>query len=643
MDIDKLFKVPKLPSGAAKRRMPANPTPDMLKRMKFDTPTEEPVAPSPPVNKGKGRAVTVEDVNEDEDEDGNFAPGGDADYFAEEDEDGRFFGGGLTDEQKKILNIFDSSGAEGAQDDPEEMNITSIRRLLLRFERAVSKNQDQRSKYPNDPTKFIDSESDLDMALKSLLPLAQAPALAYPELVRSGTVVKLVDLLTHENVDIAIDVVEVVHELTDEDVGDQIDENEEGESKEETLKVLIDALELALRNIVKLENQIFELLVQNFGRLDEAQESDRQGIFHTLGQHNVVSRSVGIFENLVGFSPALARTIVNKTTILPWLLNRITSKTYDENRGYASELLAILLQNDRENRLEMAKHNGVETALKVLSQYRRRDPPTADETEFMENVFDALCSALMEPEVKKAFLHEEGVDLMVIMMKEKLLARSRSIKALDHALAGPAGAPNCEAFVEALGLKTLFSLFMGKSKKQKSASPVSEDTTHVLGIMSSLFTNLASDSPPRVRLLTKFVESDYEKVDRLLEIREHAEGRLAVTNQEIEREKKELLEEGEEVGQDEEDLWYLRRLDGGLHILQTVDYILGWISMEDDGIRGHAQLMLGRKNKSLRDIIQVLIQFRDNIGDEADVIRGDDDAPPQKMILQALVDFLEGC
>ena len=35
----------------------------------------------------------------------------------------------------------------------EELNITGIRRMLLKFERAVKKNQDQRSKFPDDPTK----------------------------------------------------------------------------------------------------------------------------------------------------------------------------------------------------------------------------------------------------------------------------------------------------------------------------------------------------------------------------------------------------------------------------------------------------------------------------------------------------------
>jgi beta-catenin-like protein 1 len=103
--------------------MPDNPTPDMLKKMKMDV-----VAPEETVSddtsptykggmtvKGKARATTMEEV-EDEDVDRNFAPGGDADYFAEEDDEGRFFGGGLTSEQKEILSIFENaSGVEGVQ------------------------------------------------------------------------------------------------------------------------------------------------------------------------------------------------------------------------------------------------------------------------------------------------------------------------------------------------------------------------------------------------------------------------------------------------------------------------------------------------------------------------------------------------
>ena len=46
--------------------------------------------------------------------------------------------------------------------------------------------------------------------------------------------------------------------------------------------------------------------------------------------------------------------------------------------------------------------------------------------------------------------------------REKLQSRSRAIKILDYAMSGAAGSTVCEAFIEALGLKTLFSAFMGK-------------------------------------------------------------------------------------------------------------------------------------------------------------------------------------
>lgn len=46
--------------------------------------------------------------------------------------------------------------------------------------------------------------------------------------------------------------------------------------------------------------------------------------------------------------------------------------------------------------------------------------------------------------------------------REKKQSRSRAIKTLDHAMSGAAGTANSETFVEALGLKTLFSAFMGK-------------------------------------------------------------------------------------------------------------------------------------------------------------------------------------
>lgn len=73
---------------------------------------------------------------------------------------------------------------------------------------------------------------------------------------------------------------------------------------------------------------------------------------------------------MLGLNPSLASDLVSKTKILNWLLTRIQSKTYDENRGYSAELLSIFLQNSQNNKIRLGENNGVEIILKVLSVSR---------------------------------------------------------------------------------------------------------------------------------------------------------------------------------------------------------------------------------------------------------------------------------
>lgn len=139
------------------------------------------------------------------------------------------------------------------------------------------------------------------------------------------------------------------------------------------------------------------------------------------------------------------------------------------------------------------------------------------------------------------------------------MARTRAIKLLDYAFQTELGTPACERFVEMLGLKPFFSAFMGKvcrihhsltyrrvtpankqgeeKKKNPHATSPREDEEHLIGILSALFTNLPSDSAERIRVVAKFVENEYAKVERLLEIRETAMGRLRSVEAEIEVEK----------------------------------------------------------------------------------------------------------
>lgn len=65
--------------------------------------------------------------------------------------------------------------------------------------------------------RFMASEADLDAEIKGLSILSEHPEL-YQEFSKMGCVGSLISLLSHENADIAIDVVQIISELTDEDV-----------------------------------------------------------------------------------------------------------------------------------------------------------------------------------------------------------------------------------------------------------------------------------------------------------------------------------------------------------------------------------------------------------------------------------------
>lgn len=51
---------------------------------------------------------------------------------------------------------------------------------------------------------------------------------------------------------------------------------------------------------------------------------------------------------------------------------------------------------------------------------------------------------------------------LLILHREKLLARTRAIKVLNYAMQTEDGSDACERFVEVQGLKTFFAAFMGK-------------------------------------------------------------------------------------------------------------------------------------------------------------------------------------
>ena len=407
------------------------------------------------------------------------------------------------------------------------------------------------------------SEADLDSDVKSLSILSEHPEL-YGEFANLGCVASLVSLLAHENTDIAIDAIEIINELTDENI----------EAEQEQWDALIDAL---------LEAGLLNLLYENISRLNEDIESDRAGTYHVLG----------VLENLSS-RPSIVSIIGKDTQLLSWLLSRIRKleQPITQNKQYSAEILAILLQSSSTNRAQLIALNGIDIFLQLLSPYRKRDPSKGtEEEEYVENIFDCLTCCIDGSEGKAKFLEAEGVELCLIMLREGKMSRPRALRLLDHALGGPEGAACCERLIEAAGLKPTFSHFM---KKQDS-----EATEHLLGMLSSMLRLLPANEAPRIRLLAKFVEKEYQVPGRLLHLRREWVTKVAKVDQDIKNERANLVAEEHKERADE---WFSRRLDAGLYILQTIDVILAWLVAEDDGARRKIQELLADRDEGLGDI-----------------------------------------
>lgn len=490
----------------------------------------------------------------------------------------------LTGDRKKILERLMDQDEEELEAEP--VDESSVKKMILTFEKRSYKNQELRIKFPDNPEKFMESELDLNDIIQEMHVIATMPDL-YHLLVELNAVHSLLGLLSHENTDVAIAVVDLLQELTDIDT---LHESEEG------AEVLIDAL---------LEGQVVALLVQNMERLDEQVKEEADGIYNTLA----------ITENMAEFRPGLC-TEAAQQGLMQWLLKRIKAKMpFDANKLYCSEILAILLQNNDNTRELLGEMDGIDVLLQQLSVFKRHNPSTAEEQEMMENLFDGLCSCLMLPTNRDRFLRGEGLQLMNLMLREKKMSRTSALKVLDHGMIGPEGADNCHKFVDILGLRTIFPLFMKTPKKmKKTGASEKEHEEHVCSIIASMLRNLKSQQ--RSRLLNKFTENDCEKVDRLMELHFKYLEAVQQADKRIEGEKHEMVRQGEILDDSMEDEFYLRRLDAGLFVLQLICYIM--VEISNSGIsqlQQRVHQILNLRGGSVKVVRHIMREYAESIGD----------------------------
>jgi beta-catenin-like protein 1 len=421
----------------------------------------------------------------------------------------------------------------------------------------------------------------------------------------------------HENGDIAASMISLLSDLTD------ADEVIEGDASSSLNDLKTDLTTMLIKNgLIKV------LLNALTSSLDES-NSDEE----TAGVYNVLS----IIENLVDLNPRELFVEMKDTDdllgVLEWLTARVTQKRprdgeLDSNTQYASEILAVILQSagpSVRNRF-VDQLEGVDATLRALAPYRNSPPTTTEEAEFLENMFDVLCAVLMEDKAKRAFLDNEGVELMVLFLKGRTVSRTAALKSLDFATTR--FAPAAGICIDKGLLSLLFSVFMGKLKvvgddKKKIRKHIEankeEEGVRCVSIMNNLFVGLADCTVEeavshnyRERLVAKFAEKDGEKCRRLIETLVVFAGRVA-----SEEERIRLIFEGD--GEDVKEEVLLAKMEAGLFTVQQCAMILAelWAS-GNFVLRKRILTILHEHELTLKYLDTTLREYVANLGGEED-------------------------
>lgn len=490
----------------------------------------------------------------------------------------------------------------------EEITEASIRRYAAQLERRVKKNQHDRIKFASNPEKWIKSEVDLDEEVKRWTQVAASPSL-FPLLFETGAFDILTSLLSHANTDLAIDAMEVFSELTE---ADSVMEAPDPQA-------VVDQL---------VGGHFPEIVVDLLCRLKEdGSEDDALGI----------SSCLSVVENLLELQPSLATTLAQAQKLPAFLFKRIrpppapgaantsaaasgvSAYVADGTRLHAAEVLAALLQQlqppEKSQLGGRTGADGVDRLLRAVAPYRKKDPESAQEEELVLNLFDALCSLLLVESNRELLGKQQGVELMLRIIKERRYFTPQAIKALDFALMDSAS--NCTTFVERLGLRSLFSLFLGKVKEGKHKPKKPDDLIeHVVSIINSLLKNCTGT--PIARVLNKFQECRFEKIERLLELRETYTTRVRKAKEKFEV-AEEMQEINKEMGVDAEERRYLDACEAGLSVLQQLDCIIVRLTNAGNAmVRMRLMDLMRMKNIGYTEIEAILKEFVEHMDEKAD-------------------------
>jgi beta-catenin-like protein 1 len=422
----------------------------------------------------------------------------------------------------------------------------------------------------------------------------------YTTFVNLGTVDQLLALLGHENTDVALSVIRLFVELLDPSLlASAGDGGEKGLSS--LMMAFVDGGGGADD---RGKNGGLGLVISNLARLREKEEEEMKGIddIFNLIENLLDLDQLGLLrfaledDDASSTALSIASILCEHTTFVGYLMSKLVpskDNSWDTAlKLHASEILATILQHEDSRRkiqklneldpftseLDKSKNSkkkvspqvdGIECLLQCIACYRKKDPATDEECEYLENIFNCLAASLLNENNVMPFLEAQGVELMLRCINEGVHSGLGALKVLLFSMLGPASSNSklykeaAETMVDAGGFKMLFPIFMGKrsampkpskscdagniellrkfakmnndtssSKKKKKPSKKMKQVVaanrewyraieeNSIQILYGLTRHLHEDSPhdAKARMIAKFIEHDCEKCDRMIEL-----------------------------------------------------------------------------------------------------------------------------
>lgn len=325
-------------------------------------------------------------------------------------------------------NVHLDEGSDGTDDG--EVTSDTLRHMIVQLEKKINKNQEMRLKHSDRPEEFMDSELDLDDEIRKFNAISTTPAL-FVDFVRFGATASFMSLLCHDNEDISADVLRLFVEYTTVDDSTSLEEIRYA-------AILVDdllknkAFELLTQNMVRASTKLADLLaLENAaatattttaaGSVPEAKAVDPEDV---RDKQEIIVNTLTCLDNCVEISGAPVRQRLCEIDALPqFLLGKVVEYSrdlgeLDDIGSYACELLSIVVNQDAEAQRRVGELNGVELLLQAVNNVKHvKKPKSPEDEEFIENIFNTLCSLLLVPANQGKFHESEGVELMLLVIK----------------------------------------------------------------------------------------------------------------------------------------------------------------------------------------------------------------------------------